>query len=339
MIVVFVLLALIILMVLITVHEFGHYLAGKALGFKINEFSIGFGKAIFSKTKKNGEKFSIRIIPLGGYCAFDGEDEKETSPDSFNAQKPWKRLIVQIAGGLFNILFGILLCAILLWSIGYDIKKVATVEENPYGSYLEAGDVIRSVNGERVSILNGNFLNELLAKYSDGDTVELGITRNGQDMKISQQVYEKTNEDGSKTTVLGITITNYRHGFFEGLGRSFEVSLGMAQQVLISFGQLITGKLSIRNLSGPIGTIGQVASLAQQSISYVLILLPLLSINLGVFNLLPIPALDGGRVVFTLIEIIFRKPVPRQIEAKIHFVGIILLLALVIFVDLFNIIV
>ena len=331
--VVFILLALIILMILITVHEFGHYIAGKALGFKINEFSIGFGKAIFSKTKKNGEKFSIRMIPLGGYCAFDGEDENETSPSSFNAQKPWKRLIVQIAGGLFNIIFGILLCTVLLWSVGYDIKKVATVEENPYGNNLEAGDVIRSINGEKVTILNSHFLGDLVVKYKDGDTIEIEVTRGGQTVKVLQTVFEK---DGN--TMLGITVTNYKHGFFEGLGRSFEVSLGMAQQVLVSLWQLITGQLSIKSLSGPIGTIGQVATITQQSISYVLVLLPLLSINLGVFNLLPIPALDGGRVVFTLIEMIFRKPVPRKIEAKIHFVGIILLLALVIFVDLFNII-
>lgn len=201
MMVVFILLALLILMVLITVHEFGHYLAGKALGFKINEFSIGFGKAIYSKTKKNGEKFSIRIIPLGGYCAFDGEDEAEGSPTSFNAQKPWKRLIVQVAGGLFNILFGILMCAVLLWSIGYDIKKVETVDENPYGNYFEVGDVIRSVNGEKVSILNGHFLNELTAKYNDGDVLEVEVTRGGQNIIISQPVFARENSDGSKTIV------------------------------------------------------------------------------------------------------------------------------------------
>ena len=339
MIVFFVILALIILLVLITVHEFGHYIAGKLLGFKINEFSIGFGKAIFEKTKKNGEKFSIRLIPLGGYCAFDGEDEKEAGPTSFNAQKPWKRLIVQIAGGVFNILFGILFCAVMLWSIGYDIKKVETVDANPYGNNFQVGDVIRKVDGKKVSILNGNFLSEIIAGKADGDVLEVEITRDGKTQIIYQPVYEKTNDNGSKTIVFGITVSNYKHGFFEGIGRSFEVSLGMAQQVLVSFGQLITGQMSIRNLSGPVGTISQVASLTSQSISYVLILLPLLSINLGVFNLLPIPALDGGRVVFTLIEMIFRKPVPRNIEAKIHFVGIILLFALVIFVDLFNIIV
>lgn len=335
MIVIFILLALILLLVLITVHEFGHYLAGKALGFKINEFSIGFGKSIFEKTKKNGEKFSIRVIPLGGYCAFDGEDEKETSETSFNAQKPWKRLLVQIAGGVFNILFGVICCAFMLWSVGYDVKKVEAVEENPYGNYFQAGDVIRKIDGKKISILGGNFLGELLAGKNDGDVLEVEITRNGKTEVIYQSVYKNANNN----IVFGITVSNYKHGFFEGIGRSFEVSTGMAQQVLISFGQLITGKLSVRNLSGPVGTISQVASLTQQSISYVLILLPLLSINLGVFNLLPIPALDGGRVVFTLIEMIFRKPVPREIEAKIHFVGIILLFALVIFVDLFNIIV
>lgn len=333
MVVLYILIALLVLMLLITVHEFGHYIAGKALGFKINEFSIGFGKAIFSKKKNNGEVFSIRLIPLGGYCAFDGEDEVEAGKSSFNAQKPWKRLIVQVSGALFNIIFGLLMCAVLLMSVGYDIPQVAQVSNtNPYGNNLQVGDVIREVNGEKISILHGNFLNNVISEYHDGDKVTLTIVRDGEKIDIEEYVYSA--EDGIK---LGVQTKAYKHTFFEGIGRSFEVSFGICETVLESLWGLITGKYGINQVSGPVGTIGVMANLAKESLRYILVLIPLISINLGVFNLLPIPALDGGRVVFTLIEMIFRKPVKRELEAKIHFVGLIVLFSLVILIDLINV--
>lgn len=333
MVVLYILIALIILMILITVHEFGHYVAGKALGFRINEFSIGFGKALFSKKKKNGEVFSIRLVPLGGYCAFDGEDEAETSETGFNSQKPWKRLIVQVAGAFFNILFGIIMCAVLLMSVGYDIQQVAEIANtNPYGNALQVGDVIKKVDGKKVSIVGGNFLNNIISEHKDGDKVTLTVIRDGEKIEVEQFVYDSG--EGAK---LGVQTQAYKHTFFEGIGRSFEVSFGICETVLEGLWGLITGKYGIKEVSGPVGTIGVMANLASQSLRYILLLIPLISINLGVFNLLPIPALDGGRVVFTLYEMIFRKPVRREVEAKIHFVGLIVLFSLVILIDVINI--
>ncbi len=337
----YILIALIILLLLITVHEFGHYIAGKMLKFKINEFSIGFGKAIYQKTNpKTGEKFSVRVVPLGGYCAFDGEDENESSPTSFNAQKPWKRLIVQFAGAFFNIVFGILTSAVLLWSVGYDIpvvQSVSTTTPVEVTQNLQAGDVIRKVDGQKITVWGGNFYQALMDGHKPGDTVVLTISRDGKTIDVVETFYEHTDTDGKKSTVIGITTTAYRHGFWEGLGRSFEVAFGVAAQVLVSLWQLITGQVAITALSGPVGTISLMADITRQGLINILLLLPILSINLGIMNLLPLPALDGGRMIFTTWEMITGRPVKRNVEAIIHFVGIILLFALVILVDLIGV--
>ena len=326
---------------LIFVHEFGHYVAGKLLGFKINEFSIGFGKAIYQKSNpKTGEKFSIRVVPLGGYCAFDGEDENESSPTSFNSQKPWKRFIVQFAGAFFNIVFGIITSAVLLWAVGYDIpvvQSVSTTAPVEITQNLQVGDVIRKVDGKKISVWGGNYYDTLMKGHNAGDTIVLTVSRDGKTIDVVETFYEYTDADGNKSNVIGITTTSYKHGFWEGLGRSFEVAFGIAGQVLVSLWQLITGQVGLTALSGPVGTISLMASLAEQSLMYILLLLPVLSINLGIFNLIPFPALDGGRMVFTLWEMITHKPVKRELEAKIHFIGILVLFSLVILVDLIGV--
>ena len=151
----YIVLAIFVLLIMIMIHELGHYTAGKLLKFKINEFSIGFGKSIFQKTTKSGEKISLRLFPLGGYCAFEGEDEDEKdNPEAFNSQKPWKRLIVLFSGAFFNFISAILFSFIFLMSYGYSDRVVVTNLENVPGiSQLQVGDVIYAVNGEYTILL------------------------------------------------------------------------------------------------------------------------------------------------------------------------------------------
>lgn len=341
--------AVMILLLMITIHEFGHYIAGKKLGFKINEFAIGFGKKLYSKKLKNGEEFSLRAFPLGGYCAFEGEDKDSKNPQAFNNQKPWKRLIVLAAGATFNFLSAILFAIVLLTAYGYDIPQINSVDNtSPNFGIIQTGDVIYGVNGENINFVNDNLLDVLLSQYSAGEDITLNIKRNNEKMDIVVELYQVPVLDELNNpvldelnnpvyrSVLGVTIKPYAFPFFEAVARSIPFAFGMAWKILVFLFMLITGKVGLSGVGGPITTITTIASYTQASLAGFWVLLPLIAINLAVFNLLPFPALDGSRMLFVTIEGIRKKPINPNIEGMIHFIGFILLLGLVILADLFQ---
>ncbi len=362
--VLYVILAIVVLMVMITIHELGHYTIGKIFKFKINEFSIGFGKAIFSHKCKSGEIFSIRLIPLGGYCAFVGEDEYAKDVEgAFNTKPPWQRLLVQLGGVLFNFLSAIVFAFILLVSFGYDIYKVDNVGAQ-YQAQAEAGhydivqssDVILAVDDKKVSFVEGNTFTGLIENYKVGDTFSLTVRRDGQEIVLDNVTkYYRINEEGQyidkegsvisleeadKTGVLGVTqISPYRYSFIEAVGNCVPLTGAMAWKVLEFLGQLITGKVGLSDVGGPITTISTMAEYSQTNIANLFVFLPFIAVNLAVFNILPIPSLDGARMVFTTIEWIRRKPINRKVEGYIHFVGLMLLLAFVVIVDIYHLII
>ncbi len=409
-------LAIVVLLFMILIHEFGHYTAGKLLKFKINEFSIGFGKAIFKKTKKNGEVFSLRIFPLGGFCAFEGEDDdKPETKGAFNSQKPWKRLIVLFMGAFFNFLSAIIFAAILLMTFGYSdrvqvvnvVPPAHIVETN--ADWLKEGDVIHAVNGKETNFINDEYFITMITNfkaeedfvvsvYRNGENVDLTIHKswfeldskqddvygkvyslNGEDFFIKQDattgVYKLHNvkyPDGKTTTFdsetnlitltfsengaefketfklefdaennpiltsakIGVSTKNYVYGFFEAIGKTFEFCFGWAWKILKAIFQLITGQTALADMGGTITTVKFMATASQTNIANLLLLIPVISINLAVFNLLPIPALDGARMVFVLIEWIRKKPIDRKLEGKIHFIGLMVLFGFVIVMDL-----
>lgn len=335
MIVLYIVLAIVVLLMMVTIHEFGHYTAGKMLGFKINEFSIGFGPALLKKKKKNGELFSIRAVPLGGYCAFDGEDTQSESETSFMKQKPWKRLIVLFFGGFFNILSAIIFSVILLVSVGYDIPTVTKINEidGMIQSNLQVNDTIVAVDGVKISYINGNDFNTLISKYNGGDDFTVTVVRDGEKQDIILTML--TNSEGK--SLLGINIKSTPYSFWESLLYAVPFTFKLAWEILKIFGLLLIGKIPLSGLGGPITTVAQMATLSMQGISNFLVLLPLIAVNLGVFNLLPIPALDGSKMVFTTIEWIRGKPINQKVENYIHTIGLILLFALVIIADLYQI--
>lgn len=418
--VLYILLALVVLLVMITVHELGHYVAGKIFGFKINEFSIGFGPAIYKRTKKDGEIFAIRALPLGGYCAFEGEDEEgKESPDAFNNRPAWKRLIVLLSGVTFNFLFGILTGAIYLFVTGYATPYITTSMNaaETTGSGLRAKDIVMKVDGKTIE--NYRTFDSLISKYKEGDTFTLTVNRDGEiiDVVSSKQKYKAhysvlnsaeienkifdsngnaidiyefcdkiahvdlsaNIEEGdavgtgvalesylatvykdaqltatysladAKTLVekgaivyvpeaVGVGIT-YQHqfeeyGFFESIGKAWPFCFYICGTILDALGGLFTGATNVNEMGGTITAVSQIAEISQMGIGYFLLLLPLLAMNLALFNILPIPSLDGARSVFVVIEMIFRKPVPRKIEGWIHTIGLFLLLGLVLFFDI-----
>lgn len=374
----YVLLAIVVLLFMVMVHELGHYIAGKILKFKIDEFSIGFGKAIFSRiSKKTGEKFSLRIFPLGGYCSFYGEEDDgkaisadvvEVKDKPFNEQKPWKRIIVFLAGVTMNFLTAILFSWILLCSVGYDVPQIVdystTVNVNESGeSIFQKNDVITHINGKKIDFAFGvNFVDavnnvkssakefyerETYDFDTDGYyTFSMTVRRDGERVELpSVKVVQAPQEEGGEETyryLIGlendnkVCTTAYRYGFFEGLGRSFSMAFGFAWVVLKSLWMLITFQIPITEMGGTVTTIATMAEYTKVNPANLLIFIPLISANLAVFNLLPFPALDGAHVLFTVIEWIRKKPIDRKVENTIHFVGICVLFAFVVLVDILH---
>lgn len=348
-------LAILILLAMITVHEFGHYLAGKALKFKINEFAIGFGPKLFRRvSKKNGEAFSIRLLPLGGYCAFDGEDGESSDGNGFNDKSPWKRIIVLISGPLMNYLLALLLLIIALLSFGQMTFKVTGVApaEGEYAEYsLQADDLICEADGKGI-YLTADLMSALKGK-KEGEKVSFEIIRGGErmqtqvmlradcDFKNSEETGKLWRAMGVGTYVAGdgvsywaIGVENYRFSFFTTIGHSFVYSFKIAGTIFKVLGELLTGHLGLSAMGGPVTTIKLTSQIASQSFQNFLEIAAYIGVNLAVFNLLPIPALDGSKVIFSLIEWVFRKPVPRKIEAVIHVVGFIFILGFAVLVDI-----
>ncbi len=352
-----VVLAILILLAMITVHEFGHYMAGKALGFKINEFAIGFGPALFRRTRrKTGEVFSVRAIPLGGYCAFEGEDgdSRLLNKNSFNSKPPWQRIIVLVSGALMNYITAVILIVAAFACFGqmvFRIDGVAYDETYNTANSFVAGDIILEADGRGVYLTSD--LMEALSGKSEGDTARFTVERGGEVMQIYVTLrqdcdFENTSQTGKLWSALGIdteiredgnnywtvSVTNYRFSFFSTVGRAFAYSFKIAGTIFKVLGELLTGNISLTAMGGPVTTIKLTSQLASQGVQSFLEIAAYIGVNLAVFNLLPIPALDGSKVVFCLIEWIFRKPVPRKVEAAIHAAGFILILAFSVLVDI-----
>ena len=389
----YILLALVALMFMIVVHESGHYLAGKLLGFRIDEFGIGFGPPIIKKrNKKTGELFTVRPFPLGGFCAFHGEDEDENDikeadknllyrrlkkgemdivasqdgtaalppPGSepapaavkgaddgaFNRQKPWKRLIVLFSGALFNFLSAIFIITIYFTAYGQILPVVTDVYAvNGVENVFRPGDVILAKDGMQVNIMTGD---DVTSAFEDVKTgTKFKILRDGETMTVTVTVgdyvlgdkYLEGGESAERTGV-GVVygVQNVKLGFFRSFGRSFGFSFFIVFKILASLGALLTGQIGLEAAGGTITVITTIAEFSSTGIGSFLYVVAIISANLAVMNLLPIPSLDGSRMVFTLIEMIFRKPVPRKIEAVIHVVGLVFILVLAVFLDVFHLV-
>ena len=353
----YILLAVLVLLVMITIHEFGHFITGKIFGFGIEEFSIGFGPKIFGKTKKNGEKFSIRVIPLGGFCAFKGEDADDEDPSAFNNKKPWQRIIVLVSGALMNYVLALVAIIMMFGIYGSSALMVYKTDDNVVGPATSASfynkDVIITVEGKDVYLVT-DVMNALSGKKS-GEAVLFGLYRNGKfcdeyitlkadaDFKNLEDaetlcrvlgVYYEKEADSDKIET-GFRTTGIKFGFFKTIGRSFQYSFKLGETVFTVFRQLFTGSLGIGSLGGTVTTIGVTANAIKTGGFWSLLnISAFIGVNLAVFNLLPFPALDGSRAVFVIIEWIRKKPLNRRVEGIIHTVGFLLIILFAVFVDL-----
>lgn len=348
-------LAIIILLAMVCVHEFGHFIAGRILGFKITEFAVGFGpKLLKRRGRKHGTLFTLRAFPLGGFCAFQGEDGEADDPDAFNNKKPWQRIIVLVSGALMNYILALVLILIGLFAFGQPCYKMGAVVENeayPAEYSLAEGDVILGVNGRNVYFATD--LIYALNGKEEGERATVTVLRGGErrnaeiilrgdcDFKNSSEISKLWRAFGSDTFEGGdgnlywcVGSENVRFSFFPTVGRSFAYSFRTAGAIFRVLGELFTGRLGISAVGGPVTTIRQTGAIAVQSFQSFLQIAAYIGVNLAVFNLLPVPALDGSKVIFCLIEWIFKKPVPRKVEAVIHAAGFVLILAFAVIVDI-----
>ncbi len=341
-----VLIAVLMFGVLIFVHELGHFLAARAFGIKVYEFSIGMGpKLLWYDSKKSGIRYKLCMIPLGGYVsmAAEGEDDAAPSDDprAITNQKPWKRFIVMAAGGFVNLLLGfILMFAVVIASpMGSTVvAEHATNLGEGQTSTSEYGlmqyDEILEIDGKRVhTMMELDY--EIMRRGIE--PIEVVVLRDansdGVSERVSLTVSFLTEESAGQTIGMrDFSVYAKEKTFGTVLTDTFFRGTCTVRMVWESLFDLITGRYGVEAVSGPIGITETVSETVSYGLIPLLYLVALISINLGVVNLLPLPALDGGRLVFVLIEMIFKKPVPRNIEASIHMIGLLLLLALSLFV-------
>ena len=333
--------AIFLFSVLIFVHELGHFTAAKLSGVQVNEFSMFMGPALWKK--QVGETlYAIRCIPVGGYCAMEGEDGGSDNPRSFDKAAWWKRLIILAAGAAMNFLIGVVLMVIVCLPIKQTVVPVIAGFED-YATVngengLQAGDRIVEVDGERLYTYS-DF--SLILSLNPGDVHDITVRRNGETVVLKDFLLKKHEvklENGSTALRYGMNFTLSTPSFLEKLGMAWNQSLDTVRLVRLSLQMLFGGKVGIQDMSGPVGIVSEMSKVAAASDSKVTALLNMLyfggfiAINLAVMNLLPIPALDGGRIVCLLItvvvEAITKKKINPKYEGYLHGAGMILLLAL-----------
>ena len=329
-------LAVFLFLSLIVIHEFGHFIAAKLMGVRVNEFAVGFGPKLFAKSK--GETtYKLNLIPLGGYCAMEGEDQESADDRAFCNKKAWRRFVIVIMGALFNLLLGLIIVAI---SLSFDpIASTTIAEFNEDAVSVKSGlrvdDEIIKVDSRRIFSTY-----DLSYAFSNVDDSSLDITvkRDGETVLLKDVEFKTEEIDGMNYISLDFKVYAVKKTFWNFLKATFKTTLSYARIVWFSLIDLISGRYSISAISGPVGVTQVIGNVAKQSLKSLLPIMALITVNLGVFNLLPIPALDGGRLVFLAIEMIIGRPVSRKYEGIIHAVGLIVLLGFMLIVTLKDII-
>lgn len=351
------LVAILLFGVIIAIHEFGHFFFAKLFKVRVNEFALGMGPAILKK--KIGEtKYSLRLFPIGGYVSMEGEDKESEDERAFNKKKPYQRFIIVAAGAILNLLLGIIVVAVCVSMqdlVG--TRMVHSFDDNAiscnYG--LQPGDEIIKINNTHVYSSRGIGFN--MVRDSD-NKLDLTVIRKGEKIELKNVEFRQFEVDGRLYVEQDFYIVGTAPEYVSVLGKqiispstvwnvlknSVLDSASIVQMVRLSLVDLCTGKYGMKDLSGPIGTISAIADstaqgpTAKDKLYTALTLLSYITINVGVFNLLPVPALDGGRLFFIFIEMIRRKPINPKKEGIIHTVGLVLLLLFMLIISISDII-
>ncbi len=336
------LLAIFLFGVLIGIHEFGHFSFAKLFKVRVNEFSIGMGPKIISK-KKGDTAYSLRLFPIGGFVSMEGEDEDSDDENAFNKKTVWQRFIIIAAGAVLNLILGVIVVAICL---GFsDLVGSTTVADFPetavsddYG--LKVNDKILEINGTNIYSYRGISFNLL---RDEDNKVDVLVKRDGEKLLLEDVQFGLTNVNGKNYVSQDFILYGYKPTVLNILGTAVGESASIVQMVWLSLVDLVSMKYGLEDISGPIGTVSAVAESTTTQVTFqdkiltALNFLSMITINVGIVNLIPFPALDGGRLLLLIVEKIRRKPLPAKVEAGINTVGLAVLLgfmAIVTFSDI-----
>ncbi|MBU5669078.1 RIP metalloprotease RseP [Peptoniphilus sp. MSJ-1] len=322
--------SLMVFLLVVMIHEFGHFSMAKLSGIQVNEFSIGMGPKILQK-ETDETKYSLRALPIGGYVAMEGEEEHSENPRSFNNASILKRMAVVLAGASMNFILGFLAFTLIFSIIGYPSNFVNEVIAGSPAEIagIRSGDIILETSNQKVKDLHD--LNQII-QNAKNNSIELKIKRDDEiiNLKLTPEFSKENNR-----YLIGIN-TELKHSIFKSIQYGFTRTIDMIKVILQSLKMMFSGSFKMEYLSGPVGVVQVIGQESSKGFLNFLQILGLISINLGVFNLLPIPALDGGKFFFLLIEAIIGRPIDERIEQRITLIGISLLISLMIYVTIFN---
>ena len=338
---VYILAAILVFGVLIAVHELGHFMAAKACGVRVNEFSIGMGPTLWKK-QKGETQYSLRLFPVGGFCAMEGEEEDSDDPTALNNQGFWAKLLIFAAGAAMNFIAGLLIILVLYADAqAFYVPVVAGFADGcPLESAdgLQEGDRLLRIDGEKVYVYSDI---SLLMGLNKTGAFDLQIERNGEVITLRDFTMERreyTDQNGKAYTGYGLYFGAEEATLGRKLSYSWNNAMDFARLVRLSLQMLVTGQAGVKDLSGPVGIVstmtqvGEQAATTRAAVENIAYLAALIAVNLAVMNLLPLPALDGGKIFFLVINAIglalFKKQIPAKYENYIHFAGLVLLLAL-----------
>lgn len=319
--------AIFVFMLVIVVHEFGHFIVAKMVGIKVHEFSIGMGPKLFHKKGKETDYY-LRALPIGGYVRMEGEDESSDDPRSFNKKPIWARILVIAAGAIMNFILAVIVFTIFAYNTGTPTTVIdEVIKDSPaYEVGIKAGDKIIRINN--VQTKNWKSIVKEISNSDSKKDMHITVIRNSENVDF---VLRPKYDEESNKVIIGI-VPKSEKSFISSVKNGFETT-GTVLGLMFKFlKMLFRGQVKSDDLSGPIGVIYTVGEAAKYGFINVLYLLGFISVNLGFFNLLPIPALDGSRIFFLLIEMFRGKPMNPEKEGFIHFIGFVLLLALMVFV-------
>lgn len=331
-----ILLAVVLFLLLIVFHEFGHFIVAKKSGIKVNEFAVGMGPLIYSK-EKGETKYSFRLVPIGGYCAMEGEDDESNDPRSFDNAPAFKRFLTILAGPVANLIIAVLVFTIVGGISGVVTTEVSDfIEDSPAKiAGIEKGDEISKLNGKEISDFTeiSKVVNDF---YKDKDfekEINVEVKRGGKDLDFNFKPKVE-----AENVYIGIIPARRTPGFFEAIAFGFKETGRNIKMIFTILGRLFTGKLALGALSGPVGVLKELGNQAQSGLANLLYFLAYISVNLAVLNLLPIPALDGSKLLTSAIEMITGKKINKKLEEKITMVGFFILLGLILVVSIKDII-
>ena len=332
-----IIIAILLFGAIIIIHELGHFLLAKLNRIRVDEFSVGFGPTLIGK-EIGGTKFSLKLIPFGGACMMGEDDADDMSEGSFNSKSVWARMSVIAAGPIFNLILAWILCTIMIGWIGYTSPTVTDVLDgySAQEQRMQAGDVIREINGRTVHFWDDISLYNLT--HGDQTSVEIVYERDGSEYTV---VLEPRQKEGDTSRLMGfVGGETEKPGIFGSMQYGAYKVKYWINYTIDSLRMLATGQAGIQDMSGPVGIVNVVDDVYQASapegldvvVLNMMNLGILVTANLGVLNLLPIPALDGGRLVFLIIEAVRRKRIPPEKEGMVHFAGFALLMVLMVVV-------